>query len=339
MKQEQEKFLLQNLDVSPVNVQLELTEACNLKCRFCYNSQQPILCSRYKNIIDRLESEKVMEIVLTGGEPMLHPDFIKIVELCSTKFIKVQIQTNGTHITKEMAKTLESFQVQSVNVSLHGFEETNDYLTGVKGSYKKALDGIKAMLSTNVMVVSNFVLTSKNISELPAHIDFLFNIGVKNFTLTRFSPTGVGSSSAFLNISKDELLLALEYINNKQKIEDGISFLLANSIPRCALPIHLYNHCNYCHFGASRFYIDVMGNVLVCGMSRVKLGNLLEDSFRSIKEKSQIYKDHITGESFPKECKVCSDFHLCRGGCRAAAISVSGSFSGPDPLSIHVNLK
>jgi radical SAM protein with 4Fe4S-binding SPASM domain len=337
MKYEQEKILLQNLDVSPVNVQLELTEACNLRCRFCYNSQQPVLCSKYNDIIDRLANEKVMEIVLTGGEPMLHPDFVKIVEICSNKFTKVQIQTNGTHITREMAKTLEAFHVQSVNVSLHGFEETNDYLTRVKGSYKKALDGIKAILSTNVMVVSNFVLTSKNISELPAHIDCLCNIGVKNFTLTRFSPTGVGSSSTFLKTSKDELLLALEYVNNKQRKEKGVSFLLANSIPRCALPPHLYNHCNYCHFGASRFYIDVKGNVLVCGMSRVKLGNLLEDSIRSIKEKSQIYKNHITGESFPQKCKVCADFCLCRGGCRAAAMSVSGSFSGADPLSVHVN--
>ena len=337
MNHEQEFFLLQNLDISPVNVQFELTEACNLKCRFCYNSQKPVLCNRYKDIINRLVDEKVMEIVLTGGEPMLHPDFIKIVEICSNKFSKVQVQTNGTHITQRMAKALEDFHVQSVNISLHGFEETNDYLTGVRGSYKKALDGIKAILSTDVMVVSNFVLTSKNISELPAHIDFLCNIGVKNFTLTRFSPTGIGGASTFLKISKDELLLSLEYINNKQKTEKGISFLLANSIPKCALPVHLYSYCNYCHFGASRFYLDIIGNILICGMSRVKLGNLLEDSIRSIKEKSQIYKDHITGESFPQECKDCADFRLCRGGCRATAISASGSFSGLDPLSIHVN--
>lgn len=327
-----EKILSQNLAMSPVNIQLELTEACNLQCRFCYNSQQPIMGAKHYEIIDRLLKENVMEIVLTGGEPMLHPEFLEILERCTKEFIKVQIQTNGTYITPVLAKRFEALGVHSVNISLHGAANTNDYLTKIKGSYQKALDGMKAILSTQVILVSNFVLTNKNIDEFPAHVDFLHNLGVRSFTLTRFSPTGIGSNAASLAITKEQLLSVLDFVHQKHQAEPTTSFLLANSIPRCVLPRHLQYHCNYCHFGASRFYIDVNGNVLTCGMSRVRLGNILENTFKEIKSHSKIYHDQIIGESFPEKCKTCADFTCCRGGCRAAALSATGDYSGKDPL-------
>jgi radical SAM protein with 4Fe4S-binding SPASM domain len=332
MNLEQEKILNQNLLMSPVSVQFEITEKCNLQCKFCYNSQQPVVCTNYREIIQRLVDENVMGIIITGGEPTLHPDFMKIVELCSLSFVKVQVQTNGIFLTKEIAKDLERLGIHSVNVSLHGSEFTNDRLTGVSGSYRAALAGIKNMLSTNVLLATNFVLTSENIFELPSHVDFMYDLGVKSFTLTRFTPTGIGRGSVFLEPSKKDLLNALEYANNKYTEDDTLSFLLANSIPRCVLPSHLKNHCNYCHYGSSRFYVDANGNLLMCGMSRVKIGNILENSIKEIKEQSQVYKNHVVGDSVPISCKSCADFHKCRGGCRAAALASSGSFSGKDPL-------
>lgn len=318
--------------MAPVNVQFELTEACNLMCKFCYNSQEPIVCSNYRAIIDRLCDENVMEIVLTGGEPMLNSDFLKIAEICSEKFAKIQVQTNGTFITEEMAKKLEALGVHSVNISIHGTETTHEYLTGVRGSYQKAISGIKEILKTNVGISTNFVITSKNIEEFSGHVDYMYSLGVREFSLTRFTPTGVGACSKFLDVSKDELLKVLQYTNNKHAENKTLNFLLANSIPMCALPENLRNHCNYCHFGASRFYIDVHGNVMMCGMSRVKIGNILEKSIKEIKTHSSIYIDHVLGKGVPIKCRECEDFSSCRGGCRAAALSASGSYIGNDPL-------
>jgi MoaA/NifB/PqqE/SkfB family radical SAM enzyme len=281
-EQDSGKILEQSLSMSPVNVQLELTEACNLVCSFCYNSRNPVESEKYAQIIDRLVAEGVMDIVLTGGEPMMHRNFLTILKMCSEKFARVQIQTNGTFITNDVAQYLDEHGVSNVNISLHGSEQIHEQLTGVKGSYKKAIDGIKAILKTNVDLCTNFVVTAKNLHEFPEHVDNMYKIGVRTFSLTRFTSTGLGSASKSLEITVDELLTVLRYTNQKHSQNKEINFLLANSVPFCALPNDLKNHCNYCHFGSSRFYIDVNGNVLMCGMSRIKIGNILESSIKDI---------------------------------------------------------
>ena len=273
--------------------------------------------------------------MLTGGEPMLNPNFLKIVEICSKKFAKVQVQTNGTCITKEIAKTMEAAGVHNVNISIHGSEKMHDYLTAVRGSYQKAINGVKEILKTDVGISTNFVLTSKNIGEFPWYVDHMYSLGVREFSLTRFTSPGVGVCSKFFNISREELLYILQYINDKHAENNELIFLLANSIPMSVLPNHLRHHCNSCHFGASGFYIDVYGNVMMCGMSRMKIGNLFEKSIKEIKAKSKVYIDYVLGKGVPVTCREeCKDFHLCRGGCRAAALFSSGSYEGSDPLCV-----
>ena len=97
------KLLDINIAMNPTRIELELTELCNLKCSFCYNSQKPIVSDKYKEIIKRLSEENVLEVVLTGGEPMMHPQFIEILDATTGLFSKVMIQTNGTYIDKEYA--------------------------------------------------------------------------------------------------------------------------------------------------------------------------------------------------------------------------------------------
>lgn len=326
------QVLEQCLSMAPVNVQLELTEACNLSCSFCYNSRNPVENIKYKQIIKKLSNEGVMDIVLTGGEPMLHRNFLEIVKICTENFARVQLQTNGTFITDEITEYFVKYGISYVNISLHGSEQTHEDLTKVKGSYKKAIDGIKAILKSNIPLCTNFVITSRNISEFPNHVDRMYDLGVRTISLTRFTPVGSGECSKFLEISVDDLLGVLRYTNSKHAKNNEVNFLLANSIPFCALPDDLKNHCNYCHFGASRFYIDVYGNVLMCGMSRVKIGNMLESSIKDIKTSSNIYRNHVDGSGISSPCAECLDFDRCRGGCRAAALSVNNDYFGCDPL-------
>lgn len=60
-------------DMSPLLMQMELTEACNLKCKFCYNSQKPRYNERIFEMLDSLAKQGVMQVNLTGGEPLAHP--------------------------------------------------------------------------------------------------------------------------------------------------------------------------------------------------------------------------------------------------------------------------
>lgn len=333
----QQTLLRQNINMSPMRVELELTEQCNLFCSFCYNSQNPVVSQKASDIISRLYDENVMEIILTGGEPMLHPNFEALYLRCCELFSKVMVQTNGTKITKSVANFFAQTGIFGVNVSLHGLQEVHETLTKVPGSFDSAVTGIAHLLSAGVNVASNFVLTSVNAGCLPATIDYLYELGVREITLTRFTPTGVGARNAELAISCDQLNEALTKAKEKCALYGDLHMILANSIPYCALRQDLKQFCEYCHFGSSRFYVDVSGHVLMCGMSRISIGNILEQSFHSMKASSEIYCAHVCGTDVPYSCQSCEHFRICRGGCRAAALAHTGVFDGSDPYAICKN--
>lgn len=329
-----DQLLRYAINVNPTRVELELTERCNLSCRFCYNSQKPIDSTLVKKIIHNLVKEGVPEIVLTGGEPLVHKDFTNIVQWCSKVFRKVMLQTNGTLIDDSISKLLATLGIYEVNVSVHGSPRTHDGLTLVHGSHLAAINALKRLIALGIRVSSNFVMTSENIDELGYNIDYLYQIGVRCMTLTRFTPAGTGSKNIDLTLSLEKIINAINLANSMKCSRANLTILLANSMPRCALPDSLSAYCEHCHFGASRFYVDTAGNVMVCGMSRVKVGNIIETSFSEMKSKSPIFANHILGLNVPDTCKQCDDFSRCRGGCRAAAMAHSGDLHGRDPYAV-----
>lgn len=331
---DRDRLLKYAICTNPTRVELELTERCNLSCKFCYNSQKPIDSSYVMEILQRLVEEGVPEIVLTGGEPVLHPQFSDILYRCSTMFQKTMLQTNGTLINDDVANLLAEVGVYEVNISLHGSAELHDSLTMRKNSHKAAIKAIKRLICRNVRVSSNFVMTKENITGLKQNLTELYQLGVRCMTLTRFTPIGIGSTSSQLALSLKEIIEAIRVADQFKHINPDATILLANSLPFCALPCSLSSYCEYCHFGASRFYIDINGNVLMCGMSRVQLGNIMQKTFAELKEHSQEFSRHILGEDVPQECSECENFQRCRGGCRAAALASTGDLCGADPYLI-----
>lgn len=327
-----ESVLEQNINMAPIRIELELTELCNLKCEFCYNSQKPLVSKVSEQILERLADEGVMEIVLTGGEPLTHPDFFTLLEKSSVLFPKVMIQTNGTFITKKHIEEFKKNEVSAINISLHGPEKIHEKLTGIEGSFSKAVEGLKLVINSKINIASNFVLTKYNIPYIGEFIDYLYELGLKEMTLTRFTPTGIGEiQGENLKPCVDEINYALQVSKSKMIQYKDFHIILANSMPLCSLRDELSSFCSYCHFGGSRFYVDINGNVLMCGMERLPLGNILKNDFKTMKKQSDIYRKHILGEDVPDECKDCDDFPFCRGGCRAAAHAVTGCYSGKDP--------
>ena len=321
------------IHTNPLRVELELTERCNLSCKFCYNSQNPIDSSLVETILQRLAGECVPEIVLTGGEPILHPQFRYILDLCTKFFQKTMIQTNGLMIDDTIADLILNKNVYEVNVSVHGSADVHDELTRNKGSHTMAIEAIKRLIARNVRVSSNFVMTKDNIGALNENLNELYELGVRCMTLTRFTPTGIGATNSELLLSREEIIKAIDIAEQFSKTRN-VRFLLANSMPQCSLPTLLKKYCEHCNFGVSRFYIDIHGNVMMCGMARIVLGNITKETFVQIKEKSYEFANHVLGKNVPQICSTCANFQQCRGGCRAAALANTGDISGADPYLV-----
>jgi sulfatase maturation enzyme AslB (radical SAM superfamily) len=156
----------QTLFMTPPSVELKelknlffqlSSKACNLQCKYCYIEKNP-----YKNEDDFLNIEKIKQtlsliknirlnsIYLTGGEPLLHPDFNHILRMC-LKFSNVTILTNGTMINDKKARFLRKIDDESefetiYRISLDSVNELeNDKYRG-RGNFRKALGAISSLI-------------------------------------------------------------------------------------------------------------------------------------------------------------------------------------------------
>lgn len=325
------------LDVIPVTrVELELTEQCNLRCKFCYNSCKPDTCEKPKRIIDAITASGALEIILTGGEPSLHPDFLSILNYAVERCPRVMVQSNGTIFSDtKIFEDLAQARPFCVNFSLHGPKFVHDALTGVVGSFDATTKALGYAVNAGIRTASNLVITCANShpSLLKETVALLASVGVREMTLTRFIPCGLGKEASALSTTTDDFILGLETLLRETQIH-GLSLLLANATPACHLPEHLRDLSNRCSFGFDKFYVDVHGNILTCGMSRLKIGNLLERPMRDVLRESSLYHKYLSDQHLPVKCQQCSDKALCGGGCRAAALSIGGSLNAEDTLSI-----
>lgn len=320
-------------DVAPLLVQVELTEACNLRCKFCYNSQKPRYNQHIFEMLDKLADQGVMQVNLTGGEPLAHPKFFEILDYACKRFPNVVILSNGSLMNKKALERIHQTDVTSVNISIHGDRETHDALTQIPGSYDASIAALKYFIQEQkILVASNFVLNAGNLSILPQTIDYFHSIGLEYMTITRFIPVGIGESARNLILSPQQLIEAFEiaYRYNHSGKNPHIEF--AEATPFCALPEHLRSIANCCSYGYDRFYVDVTGDLLVCGLSRIRLGgNILNKSINEIKRESDVYRNFIENSHVPQKCTECPSFELCHGGCRAAALSTGGWRGTKDP--------
>ena len=106
-------------------VLVELTYKCNLDCFFCYNDRSiqgtPLSTGQYFRLMEDLRDMQVLNLVLSGGEPLAHPDFFKIGAKARELGFVVRIKSNGHALTQRLASRLKrEVDPFGIDISLHG---------------------------------------------------------------------------------------------------------------------------------------------------------------------------------------------------------------------------
>lgn len=180
---------------------LEITPSCNLHCKHCYTKSSPFLkdpeiVDWYKVLVDaRSLGCKMVQFI--GGEPTYQSkllDYIKTAYHLGYTFIEVY--TNLTLMTDEFADEFVKYRVNVATSFYSAHEEIHDNITGVKGSFRMTVDGIKKVLSKKLTLRIGIVTTDLNKSDIDASRQFLLELGVdKNrIKVDRTRPVGRGEN-------------------------------------------------------------------------------------------------------------------------------------------------
>src|SRR5680860_370938 len=159
-------------DKKPVVV-WNITRRCNLRCMHCYSSSKNMEYADELNtqegyaLIDDLAQFGAPVILFSGGEPLMRPDLLELARYATKSGIRAVISTNGTLISRDVARDLKKVGLSYVGVSLDGMRLTNDKFRGVKGSFNKALSGIRNCQEEGIKVGLRFTMNNRNVGDIP----------------------------------------------------------------------------------------------------------------------------------------------------------------------------
>jgi len=176
-----------------------LTYACNNRCLFCLDGDQndkgkPVPFAAVVKELAKGRARGLRRVVLSGGEPTLHPRFVDVVREARRRgFTHVQVITNGRRFCyPRFLKDCAAAGLSEITFSMHGHTpELYERLVGVPGSFPQALSGLSAALRVPGLIVSvDVVLNRLNVDRLEELLRFYVRLGVREFDLLHLVPFG-----------------------------------------------------------------------------------------------------------------------------------------------------
>lgn len=215
----------------PAMLQFELTGACNLKCKQCYNDSGKkvtvMTAENWKEFSNKV-ADDLFSVTLSGGEPLLLGEqFFELMDIFAASNTWINIISNGFFIDRKTARRLSKYALGWVGISIDSpYEDYHDYLRGVQGSWRKAVLAASYLASYNVPVFVGTCVTPKTLSDLDAMVKLAQEIGVRGLNLTKIFVSGRAYSH------EKELILSEEdtnkFITKATKLKKNTKDIIIN---------------------------------------------------------------------------------------------------------------
>ena len=272
-----------------------------------------------------------LDLLITGGEPTIRPDFSDIIWYGRKKKFSITVKTNATKIDKYLAQLLKKAFVAEVHVSMYSLlADEHDAITGVPNSLSKTLIGIENLRDADVKVHIACPLTKINYRSVKQVKEFALKIGAKcGFDPVITAKVNGDKSPINLRLGITELdqlykshiyseIIFPHLLNTSDVSSTGAATL---SEQETNLPI--------CGAGSSMVCISAYGDVIPCVALPLTAGNIREKSLKEIWTTSPVLKEvrSLTFDKFTK-CIDCDKITVCTR-CPGVFYSDSGSASIP----------
>jgi radical SAM protein with 4Fe4S-binding SPASM domain len=314
----------------PLSGSLELTFRCNLRCVHCYVAhghsgipgREELSTSEICDILDQVADEGCLWLLLTGGEPLVRPDFLDIYTYAKRKGFLVSLFTNGTLLTPEIADALAEYPPFKVEITLYGrTEEIYERITGVPGSYERCTRAIDLLVDRGLPLRLKTMLMTLNRDELWDMQAYADDLGVE----FRFDPmmnAGLDGSGAPLDyrLSPEEVVRFDQA--DVKRMEEWEKF--------CDRFVGVDPDLRYryvCGAGINTFHVDPYGRLSVCMLSREPAYDLRRGTFAA-GWRNALPKTRYQPAGDDYACAGCPLMSLC-GQCPGWAELESGDPEEP----------
>ncbi|WP_438442610.1 radical SAM protein [Kluyvera georgiana] len=291
-----------------------LTDKCNFSCKHCYRNNdtlhsKTLNIDHWLNIVKKFKSHGGKEITISGGEPLLYKDIIKLITYIKEQDLKLTILSNGT-LWKNLFRNKTNLisEIDEIQISLDGFDEHSFSLMRGPGNFRTVLDNILWLKNNNgnisLAVTANPEVIINNDNYLKLR-DFLCSLKADFIIrLTQKILPNNGTKSFNEDLYYKRMQELSEYLYPNNNISKWIS-VYWSELPR-------ENNC-----GWGNITINSIGDVYTCNRTdqALNLGNVLTHDLQEIISLADIEKEKTSVDNvYP--CKFCELRMVCNGGCR-----------------------
>jgi len=333
----------------PIHPVWEITNACNLRCKQCHASSgkplpNELTTEEGKELLDSIAAiDEFRMLALGGGEPLLRPDILELVAYARNLGLEISIATNGTLLTRDMAREFKRMGVANIAIGLNANDESvHEQITRVTGSFEKTRQGICATKEAGLNLQINTTMMRENQAAIPQLLDFASEVDAQIVLLYQLVPEGRGEEA--MELSRKEYKSLIEMVAGKQKVSKALieptcspqywAYLMTQNGNKPS-PIGMklaQTLFKGCVAGSGLCYVKPDGEVWPCPFVPLSGGNVHHNSLREIWYESELFqslrdKERLTGE----QCCSCRFKYIC-GGCRGRAYAHSNDYLGDDPL-------
>lgn len=315
------------------HVQFHVTNACNLRCKHCYEGGCPSIVEwGYGDFIKAIDSlwscfQKwgvLGEISIIGGEPTLHPDFIKMVDYLGHRqdVVAISILTNGVRLTSEQIDLFKRNNCY-VQISIDGVTKSaHDYIRG-NGNYDRAIESLKKLKEEGIKTSVHFVLSKYTYPLSENFFEMLVENGVKRVSFSRIVPFGNAKVDDMLSAS--ETRETYDFINRmKEKFSESDLHVSSTRPLWCN-----FGYSGKCPVAIQTITVLENGDIMPCRRLPIVIGNIKKDNFYKIWYTDDTL-NKLRDRSAIEKCGKCKFVNDCGGG-RCLAYAVYGDYMRKDP--------
>lgn len=172
----------------PITLQFELTGACNLKCKHCYNRSGDkdninhtfMSPDKWKELSrEVVNNGGIFQCIISGGEPLLlGEDLFEIMDILHDDGTSFVVITNGMLLNKNIAKKFTKYRFFWFQISIDGAtEKIHDNFRGVNGSWKNAVNGAMEITNNGIPLVIAHSVTPDNLNQLEDMVKLSYSVG------------------------------------------------------------------------------------------------------------------------------------------------------------------
>lgn len=332
--------------------QWHITDACDQRCKHCYIFSEGAchLASMSSDQIDHVLNDAVQMcqnlgrepyFYLTGGDPILHPDFWRLAEMLHDRDLMWAVMGNPFHLSPEVCSRLKELGCRKYQLSLDGMREIHDDFR-MPGSFDCTLNALDMLHEAGIWTAVMTTVSSANANDIPDLIDLMAEKKVDVYAFGRYCPTSEQKSEEYhipADAYREFLLKCQERIEYHERSgcpttfqrKDHLWTLLEYEQGKFTIPEGIEPGMVYggCHCGISHMTITPTGDVYACRRMESCVGNAFEQSLEDIFLGVQM-EEHRKFSAFSK-CSRCELAAFCRG-CPAVAAGYSdGDMYAADP--------